>query len=421
MTQYRLRVRNNLINTSSVEKVDQFSSSNCNTAAAWTNIYTSSPIGSNYGSYASMRDVIVPNFRKRVLSGEVFFNPMEFCEQSLDIGIGDYQELESTTTSCSGYPTAYKQRRRTYLSGGLTLGRKIGGLSYMIKPDGQCLPPTWIISHDQVEHAIVEATTAALSDRGRSDANLWEAFAELDKSVNIVSDALDAMKKGLSLRSGLIRRAKAASNAYLLWRYGISPLYHDLQAALKGLEEAVGRVRKTSRGKVVDSSNKTISGFSSAWDFANYTGQHSYTESLNIRVSVLDEFEATAAFNAGFSLKDLATLPWELVPYSFVADWFTNIGDYIGALTPLVGVKLLGSSTVVERVQTVSYSATSVTGSSGYNVLTPCVPGITRVIRHKTRVPNHRVPGLVIRSNFGFSKLTRCLDSISLITQRIRK
>jgi hypothetical protein len=42
---------------------------------------------------------------------------------------------------------------------------------------------------------------------------------------------------------------------------------------------------------------------------------------------------------------------WELIPFSFVADWFVNIGPYVRAITPKVGVHSLGSWTTTKDEQ----------------------------------------------------------------------
>lgn len=52
-----------------------------------------------------------------------------------------------------------------------------------------------------------------------------------------------------------------------------------------------------------------------------------------------------------------AVVAWELVPYSFVVDWFTGIGDYLRSFTDWVGVRIENpfSFTAAEGTQSFSY------------------------------------------------------------------
>jgi len=53
----------------------------------------------------------------------------------------------------------------------------------------------------------------------------------------------------------------------------------------------------------------------------------------------------------GLDLDDIAPTMWELVPYSFVVDWFCNISDILAAWSPHSEVRVLASwSKVVDLV-----------------------------------------------------------------------
>jgi hypothetical protein len=58
-----------------------------------------------------------------------------------------------------------------------------------------------------------------------------------------------------------------------------------------------------------------------------------------------------------------ATVAWELVPYSFIADWFVPVGDYLTGLTADCGLVFKGGSVTsgtVCHVETEFLSATNV-------------------------------------------------------------
>lgn len=102
---------------------------------------------------------------------------------------------------------------------------------------------------------------------------------------------------------------------------------------------------------------------------------------------------------------------WELVPFSFVADWFINIGDCISELSWLAGVQVLdgGSSTLVEFVGRVTE-----TNPSPWDK-----PNISNFQSRKySRTPGvQTMPRLQIRSNpLNLSKLT---SATALIKQAV--
>jgi hypothetical protein len=47
----------------------------------------------------------------------------------------------------------------------------------------------------------------------------------------------------------------------------------------------------------------------------------------------------------GLRDQDIPVTVWELVPWSFVVDWFVNVGDWIQAVTPNPSVTVKGSWT----------------------------------------------------------------------------
>lgn len=67
--------------------------------------------------------------------------------------------------------------------------------------------------------------------------------------------------------------------------------------------------------------------------------------------------DALAAFQQ-MGLVNPALVAWELVPYSFVFDWFIQVGDWLTAQTALAGVDLLSAmvSTSEPRTAIFNYS-----------------------------------------------------------------
>jgi hypothetical protein len=196
------------------------------------------------------------------------------------------------------------------------------------------------------------------------------------------------------------------------------PFIKDVNTVVSGLKKKVGRQRVTTRASASDSRVERLSlaSGSSPGNVVLYDKQS--VEKVTIRAMSLDEYVVTAADNIGLATKGLITLPWELIPYSFVADWFVNFGDFLQALVPLPGVKQLGSCVVTERDRQTSYTATGSIPASGWTLIRP-VTGqfLTRYLtRTRTALSD---ASIVIKSDFKFDEATRLADATALITQRM--
>jgi hypothetical protein len=63
----------------------------------------------------------------------------------------------------------------------------------------------------------------------------------------------------------------------------------------------------------------------------------SHSVGIIYEVKIMDAFDNLAKV-AGSRLRDIPATLWEVVPYSFVVDWFFNVGDWIQAFTPAPGI-----------------------------------------------------------------------------------
>jgi len=108
-------------------------------------------------------------------------------------------------------------------------------------------------------------------------------------------------------------------------------------------------------------------------------------------------------------------IAWELVPFSFVVDWFTKFGDVLEAKTDFLGISLLDSyNTRYLKAKSIFVTWDKRAGhlGSGYNG--QFVYGVHRMQRAKGLItPVTLYPKLV---NFGQSR-TRAATAVSLLTQ----
>lgn len=141
-----------------------------------------------------------------------------------------------------------------------------------------------------------------------------------------------------------VNHARAAADAWLGFTYGVKPLLSDCLGAV----ELLSRPKNTGHQiKVKVSHSEQIRGTCRV-----VVGPHETIGDLDgvLRGSAqlilnLDDPFAFSLYQTGI-LNPLQTA-WELIPYSFVVDWFAPVGQVIGGLQPAVGVSLARGSTWV--------------------------------------------------------------------------
>lgn len=388
----------------------QWMKSSCDGTAAWIDL-GAGPWNARHGTTKKMTDIVTPGFHLRRKRGEVFFTPMSSEVRVQGIAQAGGFLIEENAVQCFA-PYEYHIRRKLDNAGYL-MQSAIG-----LTEDGEYKIPL-VISDSDIRAATYEASTSCLNKRTREKQNLFESSAEVHKSLGLLDGILGNALKVVSRKRKLLERARDAGSAYLAYRYGLKPIMNDIEGIITGLNKAVGKSRRTSRGEVILNGSSSSSSTVSPGGLAVTTVQHDCVEQCVIRATCLDEYVSSLASNIGFSDKGLITLPWELLPYSFVVDWFANVGDYIGALVPLSNVEQLGSCLTVTR--SVSYQGRTVgtVANAGQTLITPLTGSSSgsRVVKY--RQPGLPAPRIVVRSNFGFDRVLRNADAISLLIQKL--
>lgn len=131
---------------------------------------------------------------------------------------------------------------------------------------------------------------------------------------------------------------KTASNTWLEWAYGWTPFMSEVDSSFKLVEELAARdetkmcrVRATERFE-----SETVSYSTPASPLASLNGKV-FDGSIYTKVSQTERQRWLVKINpldvpAKLGLSNPLMVAWELVPFSFVADWFLPIGDYLAQL-----------------------------------------------------------------------------------------
>lgn len=216
---------------------------------------------------------------------------------------------------------------------------------------------------------------------------------------------------------------QTASNAWLEYAYGWIPFMSDVRNAVNTLMDVVDQ--PASRQATVRASlRKEIRELSAEERIFIDPG-------LNVYIRGLYQKEATESLRATwrlsvnpvdlpgrFGLTNPAEVIWELVPFSFVADWFLPIGDYLSALDAPLRFNHLGG-TYGRRLQTKqttipvrSENTDTFTGFSGSGRL-------VRVQREKmVSAPSVSASTLVFEAHLNVG---RVISSIALLSQQLSR
>jgi len=339
-----------------------------------------------------MHDVESPDWRKIwTRHGLATVNPMESVDTTFYRGVGAYHYRRINRSSSTPY---------TY-SGHQGLGTNGVGDSHLTASWNY--PSAESLTVD--ESIIAEAITEAWSKVSLSDTMALATAAELSKSLDFLLSAFGrvwkiyrALRKfDLKALKGEIS-PKELSQRYMEARYALRPMAYDINNTVSALADKAKLRYQTFRAFKADMASATFPNFllrSVAGDY-KIEGTAQAARSLEVRSGVLTFLKRFGSFER-WGVGDILQTGWELVPFSFIVDWFCQVGKLISAWSPKVGLDTLASWYVVEDTTTLSVTAETGTSlATGYNYQNYYnrYGTYSKVIRSKYRVPNPDRPVL---------------------------
>lgn len=208
------------------------------------------------------------------------------------------------------------------------------------------------------------------------------------------------------------------SNHWLEWRYGWGPMVMDIVSTLSALSKARDNRRFMVRGSAKSEASSSTNASSTIPNgTTDYRTDVSHSRLARAWVLYEVESQLSAVLN-DFGVLDFPSTAWELIPFSFVVDWFIPVGDWIQAVTPKFGVNILTSGvSMTERIDVVR-TATKWTspdfGNGGRWLLDGVVglsdSGQTRTYE-RTGLTLPLVPPIDVNLN-----VKRAIDSIALLS-----
>lgn len=219
------------------------------------------------------------------------------------------------------------------------------------------------------------AEVQALNNLKDQKVNLAQFFAErkmterlfVDTASSIANGIKGVMRKdpraveralGLSRRGGrkLDRAWKRLdpTRRWLEYQYGWLPLLNDVHGAAEELRRKDrNALRITTKGKAFEDQP-----FSQVYrEKARLEAPHMWSGQTRVEYRVSLTYVPspswwTALTRTGFT--NPLQLQWELVPFSFVVDWFLPIGNFLSSLDATAGYEFLGGSLTIYRQITVA-------------------------------------------------------------------
>lgn len=222
--------------------------------------------------------------------------------------------------------------------------------------------PQRVASFDQSE--IVQATNKWYSKAASFSLNAAEIYATRKQTVDLVTKttyriahAAGFVAKrnwrgacnvlGITYRKP--RRGRTnPPEAWLEYSYGWAPLLSDIYTAI---DHPWPEVRKTIKARH-NVSKRTIVNGSNSSVIKNARWQNDFKGQITVQGTVTVTGTALAAASS-VGLSNPLSLGWELLPFSFVVDWFLPIGPYLESLTAL------GGCVVTEKSTTQTYTTRS--------------------------------------------------------------
>lgn len=259
-------------------------------------------------------------------------------------------------------------------------------------PFEEGLPPNGFGDSTSYERVVGPARIKALLNARDLKTSIPVAFAEGRETVRMFKETAEKLYKAYkAFRRGSYRTAanllgigkpvKGSANNWLQYQYGWSPLVADLVGLAELAAQQLALGGRKPRFRASGYNTETGPAYSSWPDFVGGFGITSYGGNLRGRIDIPPpsyigkawlylevEYSSTAlASQLGFGgFSDILSVAWELIPFSFVADWIVNVGNNLEAMSALSGLKVLDAGEGCEQKFTIYYKLIDVTQFGWY-------------------------------------------------------
>lgn len=355
-------------------------------------------------------DRVINGFRGLVQQGQVFNNPFNSTQQWFSCS-GDYVG-EGWAGLLNGAPDPSKGYARHTWSGGAWFST---------------FPYAPVPSLD-TEGMIQKARVKAAADVNRSDVMAHVTVGEWHKTKVLhkqVGSALLDTVKGFYSRNPGRATLRAFSNGWMTYRYAIMPSLYELEGAVKLLKRKTAE-RYTARGTGdLLSAQTALTHYVADSHGWMYTFEMVCTREVSTRAGILYETTEIGRFAGGLGLTRPVSSVYELTKFSWMLDWWRDVGAWLDAIQPNGASKTLCSwsgyrDRTVHSMRLVSMAQTGGTATDRLMNKTRTITGVSRTLITDVKIRDPwdgSLPWLPPKGS-GLNSF-RCLDVVSLVVQKL--
>lgn len=273
-----------------------------------------------------------------------------YVEQYTPLTNGETVEPGARQTAYNTFPMPYAAMMDRHVLGGWNRG----------------------VSHD--DNDLAQAETGALNQLGEGKAELGTMLAESVKTVNLLADRASdlawlllfakrkqwkAIPRQFRISRKSLTNGSSAADFWLEYQYGWRPLCADIATLQRLVNDKIEEPLLLSAQRTVGSSRTMTSFPPEAHIPTGYQVGGLISQSTRVILKAqIDRAGLRAAQQHG--VVNPLTIGWELVPYSFVVDWFVPVGNTLSALTATAGLTFVdGCKTVRGELDATVFSGSA--------------------------------------------------------------
>lgn len=296
----------------------------------------------------NMTDIVTPQFHKLSGEGKIFNNPMTIERSSYFESMARF-ELKLLRKQYVFEPHEAGTAQGitgNHWNGYMAASYKLGSpasATYCELPEldiDACKSRAITQAHANItfSQARMLETLGEGKETIRGLASIFKRVIKIYKALKRLD--LKALKKEISL--------KQLQDRYMEARYTLRPLIYEASMIHAAYTAPLMKGnRHTFRGyDAVEGSYENLHVLANEGSSYHYWVSHTCQRKVEARAGVLVSVERVTAPMLWGLDQPIETL-WELTPFSFIADWFWNIGQTISSFTPTAGTKELASWVVL--------------------------------------------------------------------------
>lgn len=297
--------------------------------------------GSQFGVTKAFQDVLTPNYSHLRKQGAIILNPMSLLKE--DCKASDTELLEFNYGPSWG--------------NALISGDVMGFIITQIMTGGGTR------FDFNVQSGLDMALIKAYAKMNESPLLSGEILSDLSRTVSMLKrpfgKARELIGKIANARKRYLKRTshnaqQASASAWLEYRYGWVPIMMDCVEITRQADKIIRQQSnyglRVARATVVNSGKYSEPYSVQLLGAYNCTGSKECEGKVTANAGVLYRFkpisipgQITQAL--GIQVRDIPATVWEVIPFSFVIDWFVNVGPWLQALAPRPDIDVLGNWT----------------------------------------------------------------------------